>query len=116
MVNRFGPRLKHTEYNLQRQDQRSTVTDLVYKYLRKVSHSNSIRKQRNNACYKFRKSNKRKRSIHTRKYITAEYNDARNYIRDALSFAVSSGYLIPTDRTGRILRLSPSLELHRRLI
>ncbi|XP_076375567.1 uncharacterized protein LOC117229595 [Megalopta genalis] len=105
-------RPKHTEYNLGRLDQKSTVSELVYKYLRKVSHSNSIQRQRNNACQKFRKSKKRKRSIHLRDRMTAAYNDARNYIRDALSLAVSSGYLIPADQTGRILRLSPSFELH----
>ncbi|XP_011689363.1 PREDICTED: uncharacterized protein DDB_G0287625-like isoform X2 [Wasmannia auropunctata] len=35
---------------------------------------------------------------------------AKKYIRKALSFGVRSGYLIPTDRQGNILRVCPTLD------
>ncbi|XP_025074743.1 uncharacterized protein LOC105429789 [Pogonomyrmex barbatus] len=35
---------------------------------------------------------------------------AKNYIRKALSFGVRSGYLIPTDRQGNVLRVCPTLD------
>lgn len=35
---------------------------------------------------------------------------AKKYIRKALSFGVRSGYLIPTDRQGNVLRVCPTLD------
>lgn len=35
---------------------------------------------------------------------------AKKYIRKALSFGVRSGYLIPTDRKGSVLRVCPTLD------
>jgi len=35
---------------------------------------------------------------------------AKKYIRKALSFGVRSGYLIPTDRQGNMLRVCPTLD------
>ncbi|CAL7937716.1 unnamed protein product [Xylocopa violacea] len=97
---------------LRRQDQKSTVSDLVYKYLRKVAYIDSVRKQRNNACGRFRKRNARRRITYPSRRCTITDNDGgRTYISKALSFAVDSGYLIPADRTGRVLQLSPDLKL-----
>ncbi|XP_034179238.1 uncharacterized protein LOC117603837 [Osmia lignaria lignaria] len=98
---------------LRRQDQKSTVTDLVYKYLRKVAYTDCVRKQRNNACSKFRKGNARRKTIHPpRRYTSAENSEVKSYLRKALSFAIDSGYLIPTDRTGKFLRISPNMLNH----
>lgn len=53
-------------------EQKSTVSDLVYKYLRKVAYTDSIRKQRNNACNKFRRRNAKKTTVHpSRRYSNA---------------------------------------------
>ncbi|XP_033344481.1 uncharacterized protein LOC117230801 [Bombus vosnesenskii] len=95
---------------LRRHDQKSTVSDLVYKYLRKIAYTDSVRKQRNNACNRFRRRNARKRNIHSRRNSNTD-NRLRSYVSEALSFAVHSGYLIPIDRTGRFLQLSPCLTL-----
>nr|XP_012153395.1 PREDICTED: uncharacterized protein LOC105664254 [Megachile rotundata] len=102
------------EQNLLRlQDQKSTVSDLVYKYLKKVTYLDSVRKQRNNAYTKFRKRHRRRKTIHPpRKHPDAENSDVKSYIRDILSFAVLSGYLTPTDRTGKFLRISPNITLY----
>ncbi|XP_043526640.1 uncharacterized protein LOC122537500 [Frieseomelitta varia] len=96
-------------------EQKSTVSDLVYNYLRKVAYTDSVRKHRNNACNKFRR-NTRKTIVHpSRRYSNADGNGLKSYISKALSFAVHSGYLIPTDGTGRFLALSPCLMLHHTL-
>ncbi|XP_076174579.1 uncharacterized protein LOC143150289 [Ptiloglossa arizonensis] len=109
---RLASRFKNPGQSIRQLDQKLTVSELVYKYLRKVSYSEMVRKQQNSACHKFRRRNRRKKTIHpTRKYTNAENNFAKNYICDALSFAVNSGYLIPADRNGRILRLSSRLRL-----
>lgn len=66
-MNRFALRKKNnknTDQNFVRHDEKSTVSDLVYKYLEKVAYTQSVRKQRNNACTKFRKKNARKRIIY----------------------------------------------------
>ncbi|CAK9824335.1 hypothetical protein ANTRET_LOCUS2517 [Anthophora retusa] len=95
-----------------RHDQKSTVSDLVYKYLRKTAYTDSVRKQRNNAYSRFRKRNATRRLIHpSRKYTNAENNGLKSFICNALSMGVYSGYLIPTDRRGQFLRLSPHLSL-----
>ncbi|CAK9808386.1 hypothetical protein ANTQUA_LOCUS5584 [Anthophora quadrimaculata] len=90
---------KNPEQDLfRRHEQKSTVSDLVYKYLRKTAYTDRVRKQRNNAYSRFRKRNATRRLIHpSRKYTNA---------------GVYSGYLIPTDRRGQFLRLSPNLTLH----
>ncbi|XP_076678207.1 uncharacterized protein LOC143374163 [Andrena cerasifolii] len=112
VIIRLESGIKNPGQHLRRQVQKLTVTDLVYKYLRKVSYSDSARKQRNCAWNKFRRGNTRRRSIHpSRKYSNAETKVARCYVRKALSVAVQNGYLTPTDRAGRVLRLSSSLKL-----
>ncbi|XP_017795877.1 PREDICTED: uncharacterized protein LOC108577255 [Habropoda laboriosa] len=95
---------------LRLQDQKSTVSDLVYNYLRKTAYTDSVRKQRNNACNRFRKRNARRRTIHPKRKYTNN-NGLKSYICNALSIAVYSGYLIPTDRRGQFLRLSPCMTL-----
>ncbi|XP_061942180.1 uncharacterized protein LOC114577919, partial [Apis cerana] len=93
---------------LRRYDQKSTVSDLVYRYLKNIAYTDSVRKQRNNACNRFRRKNSRRRNIHPlHKYVNTDCNNIRSYISKALCFAIHSGYLIPTDRTGRFLQLSP---------
>lgn len=46
--------------------------------------------------------------------VVAGKRQAKKYIRKALSFGVRSGYLIPTDARGSVLRVCPTLVSSRR--
>lgn len=85
MINSLAARGKNNtnpEQNIiRKQDQKSTITELVYKYLRKVAYTDSVRKQRNNACSKFRKGNARRKTIHPpRRHMSAGIVFARNQL------------------------------------
>lgn len=73
---------KNIDHNLlRRHDQKSTVSDLVYRYLKNIAYTDSIRKQRNNACNRFRKKNSRRRNIHPlHKYINTGINKFKIYL------------------------------------
>lgn len=66
---------------LRRYDQKSTVSDLVYRYLKNIAYTDSVRKQRNNACNRFRRKNSRKRNIHPlHKYVNKGINKFKIYL------------------------------------
>jgi hypothetical protein len=54
------------DYFLERDIEKSTVYNLVYKYLRKCADREGKRKQRNCACNKFQKQHARKKDLHGR--------------------------------------------------
>ncbi|XP_011704436.1 PREDICTED: uncharacterized protein LOC105459834 [Wasmannia auropunctata] len=136
--------------------EKSTVFDLVYKYLSKCANKDMKWRQRNCACNKFNKRHARKKDIRDRDVATihanldegisddyvrrsrsradknmllkrasrsssreciADYTKAvrdgrrraKIYMREALTYGLQSGLLIPTDGRRNVLRVSRKL-------
>ncbi|KAG7200602.1 hypothetical protein KM043_001160 [Ampulex compressa] len=54
------------------EETRATVSDLVYEYLSRINSLESRRKQRNDACRKFRRRNARRKALNPSRILPAE--------------------------------------------